>query len=496
MSDRRPFITRRQMLALSACVGAAALIPSISSANELVTTEQPPNPTGMLTSISEDVHKTRTAGPSWIASSANSNLKTFLRGNGTTYLNPAYKVIDISEHNGNIDWDVLAASDVDGAIIRLGFGWDTNLEISAPGAAARTNVDKQLDKNIKACNRLGIPYGLYLYSYAEDADFAENEAVFTIKLIERYGCKPTLPIFYDLEKWTWTGHTPPNNVSTYEAIVKRYCDVMHKGGYANVRVYSYRAYLTGALAPLSSSAIWEKAAWAAEYGNDLQFSNPYFDGCLAWQYTSEGSVPGISGNVDINAFPPFYKLAFGDVTTMTPHHEDIWWLTQNGITTGFEDRSFRGMSAVARQDMAAFLYRLAGSPDYSPSSSDQSRFLDVSSSTPHYKEICWLASTGITEGFADGTFRGMSPVARQDMAAFLCRFAAKFINSGHASWAPSNSDIIRFPDVNSSTPHCNDIWWLGAMGISTGFEDGTFRGMSSVTRQDMAAFLHRIMSLN
>ena len=243
--------------------------------------------------------------------------------------------------------------------------------------------------------------------------------MFTAKLIEDFGCKPTLPIFYDLEKWEWTGHTPPSDPTTYETIVKTYCNVMASRGYGNVRVYSYRSYLNN---ELKSDYIWERTAWAAEYGSaTLGFHNPYFDGCLAWQYTSTGTVPGVAGNVDINAFPPFHQLAFGDVTAKSDHHEDIWWLAENGISTGFPDGTFRGMSPVARQDMAAFLYRIAGSPDYSVSDEDVARFSDVSSKTPHCEEIWWLGHTGISTGFPDGTFRGMSPVARQDMAAFLRR---------------------------------------------------------------------------
>ena len=94
-----------------------------------------------------------------------------------------------------------------------------------------------------------------------------------------------------------------------------------------------------------------------------------------------------------------------------------------GITPGFPDRTYRGLNTVARQDMAAFLYRLAGSPSFAPGTDDVHRFTDVTSATPHAREIWWLAGTGVTEGFHDGTFRGLAPVTRQDMAAFLHRLS-------------------------------------------------------------------------
>ena len=342
---KRYTLTRRQMLSLMGVVGASALFPSTSFAEEssYESADNPPNPVGMLTNEEAfTATNARSAGPSWNDSASGDGNKAFYNGDGSIYLDPAYKVIDVSEHNGTIDWNSVKAAGVDAAIIRLGFGCD--------------RADYQLRNNINGCASLGIPYGLYLYSYAYDANFAGDEANFTANLIEEYGCKPTLPIFYDLEKWTWTGHTPPSTPSAYRSIVNRYCSVMKSRGYGNVRVYSYRSYLNN---ELRHDDIWSRAAWGAEYGSStISFDNPYYEGCLAWQYTSTGSISGISGNVDVNAFPPFYKLAFGDVNTKTDHYQDIWWLAENSISEGFPDGTYRGLNSVARQDMAAFLHRI------------------------------------------------------------------------------------------------------------------------------------------
>lgn len=177
---------------------------------------------------------------------------------------------------------------------------------------------------------------------------------------------------------------------------------------------------------------------------------------------------------------------FSDTSTSTYHIDDINWLREAGITTGFSNGdgtySYQPMSAVARCDMAAFLYRLAGSPAYNAPS--KSPFPDVDSSTPHYKEICWLADKRISTGFADGTFRPYATVVRQDMAAFLYRLA------GSPSYsAPSTSP---FTDVTTATSHYKEICWLANSGVSAGFPDKTFRGMNSVVRCDMAAFLRRM----
>ncbi len=190
---------------------------------------------------------------------------------------------------------------------------------------------------------------------------------------------------------------------------------------------------------------------------------------------------------------PLY--GFTDVFASTDHSSEIGWLASAGITTGYPDGSFGGMKGVARCDMAAFLYRLAGSPSYTAPGT--SPFKDCNSNTPHYKEVCWLASMGISEGWSVSggkEFRPYSTVARADMAAFLRRFAAKFLDSSVSSWKASSS-TVKFSDISSSVSHYEDILWLGTVGVSTGFSDGTYRWGNDVVRQDMAAFLYRLNNL-
>ena len=198
------------------------------------------------------------------------------------------------------------------------------------------------------------------------------------------------------------------------------------------------------------------------------------------------------------------RIVFSDVTDKTPHFEDIIWLADNGVSTGWlmaDGRyEFRGMDTVKRQDMAAFLRRLAakygiaGAKDFKPVAADWKRFKDVNSKTPHAEDILWLAKSGISTGWqeTDGswTFRGMDTVKRQDMAAFLYRLADK---AGKAGGVRPKTD---FTDVTAKTPHYKDVEWLGGSGISQGYRNANgswrFEGMTSVYRQDMAAFLHRL----
>jgi hypothetical protein len=172
---------------------------------------------------------------------------------------------------------------------------------------------------------------------------------------------------------------------------------------------------------------------------------------------------------------------FFDVPPGRPFEQEINWLATSGITRGFSDGTFRPLGTVNRNAMAAFLYRFAGKPAFTPP--PVSPFPDVMPTTPFYKEITWLDSAGITGGFSNGTFRAAQPVNRDAMAAFLYRFAGK-----PAFEAPI---VSPFTDVNPSTPFYLEITWLSSTGVTGGFSDGTFRPGQAVNRDAMAAFLFR-----
>ena len=181
---------------------------------------------------------------------------------------------------------------------------------------------------------------------------------------------------------------------------------------------------------------------------------------------------------------------FKDVSSSVAHSDDINWLASAGVSTGWAEtdgtRTFRPYWNVARADMAAFLYRLAGSPDFTAPST--SPFKDVTSGTAHYKEICWLAENGISQGWdvsGGREFRPYATVARCDMAAFLYRLA------GSPDYTISGKPFL---DCNEKTPHYKEVCWLASTGVSAGWDVSggkEFRSYNNVARADMAAFLHR-----
>ncbi|WP_246036502.1 S-layer homology domain-containing protein [Sinomonas susongensis] len=121
------------------------------------------------------------------------------------------------------------------------------------------------------------------------------------------------------------------------------------------------------------------------------------------------------------AFTPPGTSPFTDISPSTQFYKEITWLASTGITTGYPDGTYRPLASVNRDAMAAFLYRAAGSPAFTPPAT--SPFTDITPSTQFYKEITWLASTGISTGYPDGTFRPGAAVTRDAMAAFMHRYS-------------------------------------------------------------------------
>lgn len=111
---------------------------------------------------------------------------------------------------------------------------------------------------------------------------------------------------------------------------------------------------------------------------------------------------------------------FRDVSTSHQFYKEISWMADRGITTGYSDGTFRPDASVTRDAMAAFFYRMSGSPEYSAPAT--SRFRDIKPGDQFYKEVSWMATRGITTGWADGTFRPTDTVRRDAMAAFIYRY--------------------------------------------------------------------------
>ncbi len=205
--------------------------------------------------------------------------------------------IDVSEHNGTIDWQSVKDAGIDFAILRVGFAGDTN----------GGRLDNFFKRNVSECERLGIPYGVYLYSYARNEDDAQAEARLMLSALK--GHSPTLPVYYDLEEQKTNADgspmwTPFNDPSKLASIAKTFCGQIAAAGYkpgiyANVNWF--KNYLTDPCFLSSGWSIWTAQYW---YGGrydesiDLAPEAPAKYDC--WQYSARGSVPGVNTDVDVS----------------------------------------------------------------------------------------------------------------------------------------------------------------------------------------------------
>lgn len=191
------------------------------------------------------------------------------------------KVIDVSYYQGIIDWDKFASeSDCYGVILRLGY---------------YKTLDKMFERNINELKRLGIPYGIYLFSYSTTLNGAKIESDFTNEMIDKYSLEPTLGIYYDIEGWKTKNDSSDNiTKARYDEMVQLYVNNVssHVFYKYKVKVYSGRWYAMNRLGLVAKSYV----DWIAEYNSTCKYDGAYF----MWQYTSKGTMPGIKGNVDIS----------------------------------------------------------------------------------------------------------------------------------------------------------------------------------------------------
>ncbi len=185
--------------------------------------------------------------------------------------------IDVSKWQGDIDFSKLKSAGVEFVIIRIG---------SSTGINGENFIDSKFIQNIKNANSVGIPVGVYFYSYANSVDKAISDAKWIIENIKDY--KVELPIAFDWENW--------GSFNTYELsffgltnMAKGFMDTVKDAGY-DAMLYSSKTYLEN---------IWmsvDYPVWLAHYTKNTNYAGDY----SYWQICSNGRVDGINGDVDID----------------------------------------------------------------------------------------------------------------------------------------------------------------------------------------------------
>lgn len=187
----------------------------------------------------------------------------------TTQRGSIAKGIDVSKYQGNIDWGKVAASGVKFAFIRIG--------------TMIGGMDPYFLNNIQQAQAHGIQVGVYIYSYAKNVNEATVEAMLVTQWLSAFGLQ--LPVAYDVEDKVHQ-NIPPAELAN---MINTFCILVDAAGYTPI-VYTYKNFYQSKI----GATLWDK--WIAQYGDSLNMP----DSVAFWQYSSNGSVPGINGRVDMN----------------------------------------------------------------------------------------------------------------------------------------------------------------------------------------------------
>ena len=194
-------------------------------------------------------------------------------------------VADLSAHNaehGPINWDLLWSSgEIDELIFRISYS---------------IGMDRQFKNFLAEARRLNIPYSVYIFSTAENESEASTEGKQIVSWYKDLNLNTSMGVFYDLESWyhVSTGHSSNGiSVSMYDKIIETFKSELDKAG-IKMSVYASKNYAETRFGNYGRSQV----GWIAQYASVCQYKGTY----RGWQYTSTGSLPGITGNVDLSVF--------------------------------------------------------------------------------------------------------------------------------------------------------------------------------------------------
>ena len=269
-----------------------------------------------------------------------------------------YHVIDVSKWQGVIDWERVKAAGVDGVMIRAGYG--------------AGNIDEQFTRNARECNRLDIPMGVYWFSYAWTNEMAKAEARYCLDAIAPYRIQ--FPVAYDWE-YDSMDRAQKNGVTPGKAEITGYAEAflsaIDAAGYYAAN-YTNLDYLTRYF---DGNRLKQYDVWLAAYRDTRPAARHNM-----WQYTSEGHIDGIAGNVDMNrAYVHYPSLIAGmgknklkEELDMTKEElvsiagtgdqpsararEATAWAKENEIMNGDGEGNYGWQQPITREALATALY--------------------------------------------------------------------------------------------------------------------------------------------
>ena len=222
------------------------------------------------------------------------------------------QILDLSHYNKVTDWSAVKKA-VDGVILRCAYRGYGSGKIVA---------DNKFKEYAEACNRVGLPFGIYFMSQAINEDEGIEEAVYSVNMAKKYGA--TLPIFIDSEDGDGTAKkVRADGLSSRVRtdVVKAFCITVYNLGYAS-GVYASESWFNDRL---YYSELTDYFIWVAKYGKNTGVKNSTvkLKECDLHQYTSKGKVNGVKGNVDLSEMYTDVMFSESDTPVETEEAYDM-----------------------------------------------------------------------------------------------------------------------------------------------------------------------------
>ncbi len=393
----------------------------------------------------------------------------------------AHYGIDVSYAQGSIDWKAAAAGGVEFAIVRCAY--------RAYGSTGTLYQDRWYETNLKGALAAGVQVGAYIYSQATTVAEAVAEAEYLISLVKGYDI--TMPLVLDFEyaessSGGYTGRLYNANLTKAQAtaICNAFCETVEAAGYESM-VYLNSYMLKNKVNADELGRVW-LASWITEatYTGDYEY----------WQCTGLGTVDGISVAVDLDiwyeATEPVEEeeeeveeenpdgIPFKDIKTTAWYYTYLKQAYAEGIIKGTTATTFSPGSNVSRGQLVTMLYRMAGQPEVSGSTTFQDLVANY-----YQKPILWAYQQGVVLGYSSVSFGPEDDIMREDLVVILYRMAG----------SPTvDADLSGFTDTDEIKGYALPaVKWAVSVGLLKGFTDGTLRPLATTSRAEACALLMR-----
>lgn len=396
------------------------------------------------------------------------------------------KGIDVSSHQDSIDWNSVRDAGYEFAIIRVGF--------RGYGESGTLNFDQRYYAHMDGAKAAGLKVGIYIYSQAINCDEARAEAEFALNNKGGYGLD--LPIVMDYE-YAGGGRLQNAGLSNDQRteICRAFCDKIREAGY-DPMIYANYSMLCNDLN--AGNLENDYKIWLARFNTEAGYGGKYD----YWQYTSHGSVPGVNGNCDCdfcyngqggagqkpsnNPTPtPSYvpkQMVFLDVDQSKWYFPAVKFVFEKEFMSGTSQLFFEPDKVCTRAEFVQILYNMIGKPDCSWYSIP---FTDVVSLSWYENAVRWAYLRGITAGTSPTTFGVSDTVTREQVASFLCKFAA--VNGKDYM---KREDVSYYSDANQiSNWALESVQWAKAHHIMNGKDTFTLDPKGTASRAEIAQMI-------